>query len=246
MKLDRTGIRKRFTQARKAESQYNRNLRMLARQVGQLIKGLNPDGSYSNSQQIVRVLQNYAEMINPWATSVARMMLADVARRDESAWMEHSQYLGKAMRSEILQAPTGQALRELMAQQVHLITSLPLEAANRVHELATGAIYTGDRPAKLVEEILLTGNVTEGRARLIARTETSRAASNLLEARARYVGSDGYIWRTSDDGDVRPSHKKMEGKFVSWGDPPTLDNMKGHAGCLPNCRCWAEPVLPDL
>ncbi|MDR8377773.1 phage head morphogenesis protein, partial [Acinetobacter baumannii] len=56
----------------------------------------------------------------------------------------------------------------------------------------------------------------------------------------------GYIWRTSEDGDVRPSHKAMNGKFVAWNSPPTLDNLKGHAGCLPNCRCYTEPVIPNF
>jgi uncharacterized protein with gpF-like domain len=37
----------------------------------------------------------------------------------------------------------------------------------------------------------------------------------------------------------------MEGKFVTWDDPPTLDGMKGHAGQFPNCRCYPEPVIPE-
>jgi uncharacterized protein with gpF-like domain len=37
----------------------------------------------------------------------------------------------------------------------------------------------------------------------------------------------------------------MEGKFVRWDEPPTLDNLTGHAGALPNCRCRPEPVIPD-
>ncbi|MDR0067994.1 phage head morphogenesis protein, partial [Acinetobacter sp. 11520] len=31
-----------------------------------------------------------------------------------------------------------------------------------------------------------------------------------------------------------------------WDNPPTLDNLKGHAGCLPNCRCYPEPSIPDI
>ena len=36
----------------------------------------------------------------------------------------------------------------------------------------------------------------------------------------------------------------MEGKFVSWDSPPTLDGMTGHAGEFPYCRCYPEPVIP--
>ncbi|EFI2486087.1 phage minor head protein, partial [Escherichia coli] len=62
--------------------------------------------------------------------------------------------------------------------------------------------------------------------------------------RALSIGSNGYIWRTAEDGDVRHSHREMEGKFVEWGKPPTLDGMTGHAGELPNCRCYKEIVFP--
>ena len=154
--------------------------------------------------------------------------------------------MSRGLRAEILNAPTGAILGDLMSSQVELITSLPLQAAERVHDLVTTATYSGRRAEQIAQEILRTGAVTESRARLIARTEVSRAQSNLTEARARYVGSDGYIWRTSKDGGVRDSHKEMEGKYVRWGSPPTLDGLVGHAGCLPNCRCWAEPVIPDF
>jgi hypothetical protein len=36
----------------------------------------------------------------------------------------------------------------------------------------------------------------------------------------------------------------MEGEFVPWDKPPNLDNMQGHAGEFPNCRCYPEPVIP--
>lgn len=214
--------------------------------MGQLIRGTSPDGSLSDANKVISVLNTYADLIEPWANSVAEMTLADISRRDAKAWQEHSRYMGQTLQKEIQHAPTGTIMRELMEEQVKLIKSLPLEAAQRVHEIATGATYTSARPEELAKQILATGHVTLNRARLIARTETSRAASNLTQARAQYIGSEGYIWRTSKDGDVRPSHKEMEGVYVRWSLPPTLDNLKGHAGCLPNCRCWAEPVIPDF
>lgn len=43
---------------------------------------------------------------------------------------------------------------------------------------------------------------------------------------------------------ARPSHRAMEGRFVSWDSPPRLDGMTGHAGEFPYCRCYPEPVIP--
>jgi uncharacterized protein with gpF-like domain len=54
------------------------------------------------------------------------------------------------------------------------------------------------------------------------------------------------LWRTARDGDVRASHKAMEGKQVDWNRPPTLDGMTGHAGSLPNCRCFCQPQFNDF
>lgn len=190
-------------------------------------------------------LIKYAEVLDPWAKAVASYMVADVARMDEKLWRARSKELGQRVRREIRRGPSAALLSKLQSEQVALIRSLPLEASKRVHQLALEAIPTGKRAASIAREILATSNVTAGRARLIARTEVARASSNLLQARAEGAGSDGYIWRTSDDGDVRPSHAKMEGKYVRWSTPPTLDKLKGHAGTLPNCRCFAEPIFPD-
>lgn len=133
-----------------------------------------------------------------------------------------------------------------MADQVTLIKSLPLEAAERVHRLAIEGIETGGRASSLAAEIMRTGEVTQSRATLIARTETGRVSTVLTQVRAEHIGSPGYTWRTVGDSDVRPSHRAMDRQFVPWGKPPTLDGLTGHAGAIPNCRCYCEPVIPDL
>lgn len=216
--------------------------------MGTILEAMTPDDPTSNKgalAQLVRMLTQYSQTIEPWAQAVATYMLADVRRRDESMWRQHSKDVSQAVRRELFTAPTGAVLGKLQKEQVTLIKSLPLQAAERVHQLATGQLYTGVRSTELQKHILETSNVTEARARVIARTETSRAASNLLQARAQWAGSDGYIWRTVKDFDVRDSHAAMEGKYVRWNTPPTLDKLTGHAGCLPNCRCFSEPVFPE-
>lgn len=244
-RLDRKGKRRAWTKARAAESQYNSQLRGVVRQIGVIVRGLAPDGGLKNVNTLIRALTAYADVIEPWAQAVAGFMLADVARRDAAMWKQHSRMMGKSLRSEVNTAPTGDILRRLQAQQVTLIKSLPLDAADRVHALAMEATMTSKRASEVARAILSTEDVSEAKARLIARTEVSRSAANLVEARATYAGSDGYVWRTSGDADVRDSHREMEGKYVRWSSPPTLDGMKSHAGTLPNCRCFAEPVFPD-
>lgn len=244
-KFDRTGKRARWTRAQAAESHYNTTLRGVARQIGVLSRGLAPGGSLERASDLIRALTAYSEVIKPWAYSVAEYMVADVARRDKAMWKQNSKDLGHELRRQLENAPVGQVLRSLQAEQVRLIQSIPLDAAQRVQHLANLSITHGTRAKEIAQEVMRTEEVSKSKATLIARTEISKAQSNLVEARSLSVGSEGYIWRTARDGDVRESHAAMEGKYVRWSSPPTLDGMTGHAGCFPNCRCYAEPVLPD-
>lgn len=211
-----------------------------------IIKGMAPDGLVKDPEGLAATLLNYAKLIEPWAMAVAEYMIADVWRRDRVMWKKIGKEMSTELRRELEHAPTGLMLKILQEEQVTLIKSIPLQAAERVHALTQEAMLSSTRAATIAKDILETENVTQARATLIARTETSRVASNLVQARAQYVGSEGYIWRTADDGDVRPSHAEMDGKYVRWSHPPKLDNLTGHAGCLPNCRCFADPVFPDF
>ena len=212
--------------------------------MGTIINGF-PAGDPAFLPTISDILRRYADALTEWAEATASRMLAEVSGQDAKAWMDMSEEMGKALRDEIRNAPTGEVMRGLLAEQVTLIKSLPLDAAQRVHELTLKGIEDGTRASEIAKEIMRSGQVSVSRARLIARTEVSRTASTLTQARAEHVGSTGYIWRTSGDSDVRHSHAKMNGKFVPWDQPPTLDGMTGHAGCLPNCRCYPEPVIPE-
>jgi SPP1 gp7 family putative phage head morphogenesis protein len=191
-------------------------------------------------------LERYSEIITPWAQGVAERFTLDVSRQNEIQWRQHSKAIGSELRNIVDNTPIGQVTRSILAEQMKYIKSLPLEAADRVYDIqnkAIEAVVSGGRAESFAKEIAASGDVAMSRANLIARTELGRANGALDQARGIAVGSPGYIWRTSDDGDVRDSHAEMEGKFVEWGRPPTLDKMTGHAGELPYCRCYKEIIF---
>lgn len=242
------GFRKKveiWMKARRAEHAYARELTRIARHIGAIVRALFNKNDPESLNQIDTALREYSKVLRPWAKSVSTRMVAEVARRDWKAWKSVSEDMGVLLRKEIETTPIGQRMQQLVNEQVNLITSLPLDAARRVQDLSIKSVYSGDRPAEIVADIMRTGHVTEARARLIARTETGRASTALTQARAEYADSEGYIWRTVKDSDVRPSHRRMEGKFVRWDSPPTLDRLTGHAGSVPNCRCFCEPVFKN-
>lgn len=195
---------------------------------------------------IVGLLESYAESLTPWARRTAANMLHGVDIADRYAWRTLGESISLQLRYDLASAPIGGAIANMLDEQVTLIKSLPIEAARRVHDLTMEGLLNSTRASAIAQQIMASGEVTKNRATLIARTEVSRTASALTQSRAQYVGSEGYVWETAEDADVRPSHREMQGKFVRWDSPPTLDGMTGHAGCFPRCRCWSRVVVPKL
>ncbi len=234
-----------FNKSRVLQEEFARALRGITREIGKLIKGYKPIDQIS-VEKLKRALRSYADILEPWAYHLVGKMIKAIESQDKRAWIMYSKQMSIGLRNELTNAPIGDVVKDLMDQQVRLIKSIPLEAGERVHKLVMENLYEGKRAEDIAQKILETESISKSRATLIARTEIARAASKLTQARAEYVKSDGYIWRTSQDSRVRDSHKKMHGKFVKWSEPPTLDKMVGHAGCFPNCRCYPEPIIPEF
>lgn len=240
---DRAG----FDRVRRAEHHYGVQLRKIAREVGRIVEGY-PPGDPSLEPLIRQHLRAYADLLFPWAKTTAASMLVDVSRRDEKVWQKLTENMGAAMRMELRSAPMAPVLAQMQAEQVRLITSLPLEASKRVHHLTVEGLADATRASEISMEIMRTGEVTKSRADLIARTEVGRAAAVITQARAVHVESEGYIWRTAGDNDVRERHKKLAGKFFKWDEPPVTgeNGERSLPGAIYNCRCYPEAVLPDI
>lgn len=231
------------------ERWYATQLRKVARQIDELVNGQVQVDQLPSSYVpgILQSLQAYAPALTGWAASVADRMIRDVDRIDRREWYARSQEISRGLEAEIQGAPTGATYRKLQAEQVSLITSLPTKAAERVNKMAIEGVIKGQRADVIAQALMETGEVTKSRANLIARTETARAQANLSQARAEYVGATQYIWRTVGDSDVRHDHKELNGKVFSYAQPPIADKASGtraNPGCIWNCRCWAEPIIP--
>ena len=231
---------KGFSAKKAQERKYARKLKKVARQVGNITESYR-DGSYLNDGY-EEAMAFYTQGLFPWAQKVAREMVTSVDLSNIAAWSAMSKKLGASMRKD----PVLPKVMSLMNEQIELILSLPTVAAQRAQKLSLEAALDGARADEIAKEIARTGEVTSSRALLIARTETARASNQLTEARAVSVGSEAYIWRTSEDSDVRESHKEMDGKVCYWASPPTLsDGTTTNAGGIYNCRCYPEPIFSD-
>lgn len=235
----------KFSTTKAAEQKFAKDLRKVARVVGGIVQAHVDGASIRNNKALAEALKTYSESLGPWASKVVNEMLKSVSATNKRAWESASTKVGATMRSMMAETAIGAASRLIHNRQVELIKSLPIEAGLRAQELAQQAAMGGKRAIEVAEEIARTEEVTASRATLIARTEIAKANAAITQARAEYVGATHYIWRTAEDGDVRESHAKMDGSVHRFDQPPTLeDGMTGNPGEFPNCRCFAEPIIP--
>lgn len=275
-KNDREWQRKQFQADQAAEREFYRQLKKVAKESGKLIDKYTEGATITDDKKLQSALKAYSDQLGPWAAKQSEKLLNKVQKKNTRAYNNNSKAMGKALRSGVAESDTGRVAVALMNEQVALIKSIPTEAGLRAQRIAAenylrGARATADPDivARLLKErrehielhnefAKLTGSkdlkeemsrsteVAVNRAKLIARTETARANSAFVQARAVAVGVTHYIWRTTMDGAERESHAKMNGKVIAYNEPPRLiDGTKGHAGTFPNCRCYQEPVLPE-
>ena len=197
----------------------------------------------ADATSIVYALEEYSQLLAPWAQDVMLKIVEMSDAQNIGMWRELGAKLTERLQTLTTKDAVAQAIYDLSKEGARLITSIPVDIAVEVEAAAQAAAITGTRHEALSEYIASRGQVAMSRAELIARTETARQTTILTQTRAVSIGSGGYIWRTADDGRVRPSHAAMDGQFVKWSEPPTLDGLTGHAGALPNCRCYPEPVV---
>ncbi len=154
---------------------------------------------------------------------------------------------------ENLQYEVGAAINDIVLANAGLIRSVPRETAQRLSEIAKEGFLQGKRPDAILSEMKRQApKLTENHARLIARTESSKASTALTEARAQALGLSWYAWETAQDGErVRDSHRLMQGVLCRWDNPPNPEALAGegrtygayHPGGIFNCRCIALPVF---
>jgi SPP1 gp7 family putative phage head morphogenesis protein len=236
----------KFEASRAVERRYGLVLRQVARVVGAMVNAHVDGPTIRNQEKLKQQLELYSQSLGPWAQKVAADFIQSVNKGNKKAWASQSKKMANILKNEMANSSVGLMAQQLQQQQVALIQSLPIEAGARAQKLALEAATGGRRADEVAAELADTEGVTASRATLIARTEVSKANAAITQARSEYVGATHYIWRTAGDGDVRHSHAVMDGKVFAFMAPPTLeDGMTGNPGEFPNCRCFAEPIIPE-
>jgi len=128
-----------------------------------------------------------------------------------------------------------------------LIKDIPFKTSNQIATMTRQALIDGTNLKDVTNEVFNImaerTDVSDSRAKLIARDQVSKLNGQLTKERQTDLGVEGYIWTTVGDERVRDTHEDNDGKYFTWDDPPA---ETGHPGEDYQCRCWAEPVLPEF
>lgn len=116
----------------------------------------------------------------------------------------------------------------------------------RLRQTVLDNTQKGGRMESLIDGIQKSYNVSQNKAKFLARQETSLLMSKMRETRYKDAGVEKYEWSTSGKSNVRDDHKKLDGKIFSWDNPPVIDTndiRRGHPGEDFNCYCVAIPIV---
>lgn len=142
------------------------------------------------------------------------------------------------------------AVAEFVAENVALIRTIPSVFFSDLERLLTRAIADGKRWEDLAQIIEDRYDVSASRARTIAKDQINKFVGDLSRVRQGDLGIDRFIWRAMGDERVRTDltegpdmgHRERNGVEYNWNSPP-----EGETPGEPiNCRCYAEPVLPEI
>lgn len=136
-----------------------------------------------------------------------------------------------------------------------LIRTIPEDYVGRISSAVVQSIRGQPFPEgrSLSEEIREIGKVTQERAQVIARDQTSKMNSSINQVRQTSIGIEEYIWRTSEDNRVvgdpsglypkgnamHGNHYIRNGRIYRWDNPPD----DGPPGYAISCRCVAIPIV---
>lgn len=197
--------------------------------------------------------QEYSDFV----MSTVERMVTGLNTGNYSTWRKAAREATKGnmlYRALLEEMKTGisSSIKNQIMENANLIRTLPTDTAQKVVHNITEEAYKGKRAseiARIIQEE--TSEHSRASAKLIARTEVSKATTALTKARSEDLGLKWYVWRTALDGDrVRKSHRNMEGVLVAWSNPPSPEALVGepsvgnyHAGNIWNCRCYPEPLI---
>lgn len=232
------------------EREYQKSLKRLFNQIFRSVgKAATPEEFLSRLGQI----QNRAEY-QALADKLALRLTARIEEQNLKTWRHAARQAGRGSKiySAIMETVENSSMfHSKVFENAYYIKTAPFDIAKKITKTIGEEGMQGKTTAELTKTVLqLYPEYSEKHAHLIARTESSKTQTALIQSRSLDLGLDWYVWQHSHDQRTRHSHKNMGGVLVRWSHPPAPETLVGqkseghyHAGDIYNCRCYPEPLV---
>lgn len=221
-----------------------------------------------------KMTADYKEHLIPAYGTLAHDSLEDVdriLRELGEKWQRRFEAYAVPLQEYIVQASAGDVDRQLRAafqkkgmtvrltwnrriadvtraainENVALIRSIPVQYHQRVETAVYEAVRAGSDLHTLYTTLEKSYDITQDRAKLIARDQHSKIVSDTTRERLKSAGITQAIWRHSHAGkEPRQSHVEADGKKYDVDKGMYLDGEWTFPGREINCRCYCVPVVP--
>lgn len=140
-----------------------------------------------------------------------------------------------------------------------LIKSIEEQLLNSVAVIVMESYKSGISTKDITDQIYSRFDVSENRAKLIARDQMGKLHSKIVQDEAVSLNINYYVFSDSDDERTRASHHAMHNKICKFDDPTVYKNslqdkewkkrssisaVELHPGIDYNCRCNFIIVIP--
>lgn len=248
--------------------QYNATLKKLVREikrdVNQLLPLLRDLAPEYQADSAIMVTDSYVnditsalrQLVDKWTSPAFR----DIATRLSSQFVRsadrvNAERFGKSMGGVGIDLfgddPTLiDYIDASIFDNTRLIMSIPEQYLTQVESIVMTNVRAGGRPSAIAKLLQKQFDVTENRAKMIARDQTAKVNGDLNKKRQVASGFNFFQWLTSEDERVRDRHDDISDKMTAygvgiyrWDNPPISSNG---TPIIPGqdfqCRCTARPV----
>ncbi len=183
----------------------------------------------------------FAKIVDKTIADLQRQLIGSVAEAGLPAAPKLPEAVATGLREQVETGTTFSVVNFTTEQITELRAKIALNLEN------------GGGLQRLADLIEASYGVSRRRAEIIARSEFSLAVARFREERYRELGITQYVWETSHDERVRPTHgetnnhRVLDGRTFAFDDPPIVDSATGRrrnpGEDYGPCRCVPIPVV---
>ena len=223
-------------------------------------------------KELEAVKKNYEFQLETTAEQIAENWVGKVNKYNKDKFMSHMRKVLGIDIGAIVDEAMKDELEIMIMENASYIKSIPNylvgHVADRVVQHFKGIPMPENRTLR--QQIKEEFKVSDGRAKVLARDQTSKMNTSISAIRQVNLGIDCYVWKTVEDervvgkpGGVYPkttklhkNHYIMQGLLCKWADPNVYSDDKGatwkprtaqmphnHPGDDIMCRCRPAPFI---